>query len=792
MKVSLNWLKDLVDVNISVEELCELFNLHSGEVEEYYKLVNATNLVVGYVESKEKHPDADKLSVCQVNIGNEVSQIVCGAPNVDKGQHVIVALPGAVLPGDFKIKKSTIRNVESNGMICSLSELGITGKKSYEDGIHVIEQVCKPGDNPLSVLHLEDEVFALDLTPNRADLLSVLGVAYDTAAILDTKVKPRDLSIEEIKEKNPVEIKIDTKLCTSYYARVIKDVVIKDSPLWMQSRLIAAGVRPINNVVDITNYVMLETGQPLHAFDYDLLGSNKILVRNAKEDERLVTLDDQERKLLNTDIVITNGEKPVALGGVMGGLDTEVTPSTKTILLESAVFDPSTIRKTSRRLDLRSESSMRFERKVDPNRTLLALNMAAKYFGLYAEGQILQGINKVELNDLSEKEIKVSVSKINKVLGSDLSDETVSSILSRLDFNHSLENGTLRINVPTRRQDIETYQDIVEEVGRIIGYDNLPTTLPDTVSLGALTDRQLMKRKIHTLLTGLGLNEVVTYSLTDKDTVLDFVSKDEHNLQEKLVHLLMPMSNDKSTMILSPIGGLVEVVKYNKARKNPDMFIYELGKRYTSEGETEVVSGALSGELSSLLWQGKKEVVDFYTVKGILESLLNELGLSHLYLEATDTYKNLHPGQTALIRDYNKVYGFIGKLHPKYEAEQDLKNVYVFELKLDVLLEGRRPLKKAKEVNKFPSMYRDLALVVDETVDAKEIIDVINKAGKRMVTNVLVFDVFKGGNLEENQKSIALRLEFTDPKRTLETKEVDDRVQEILQALESKLKATLR
>lgn len=792
MKVSLNWLKDFVDVQINVKELSELFNLHSGEVEESYKLVNATNLVVGYVESKEKHPDADKLSVCQVNIGGEVSQIVCGAPNVDKGQKVIVALPGAVLPGDFKIKQSTIRSVESNGMICSLAELGITGKKSYEDGIHVIEEACNPGDDPLKVLHLEDEVFALDLTPNRADLLSVLGVAYDTAAILNKEIKHRDLSFEESKEENQVEIKIETELCSSYYSRIIKDVVIKDSPLWMQSRLIAAGVRPINNVVDITNYVMLETGQPLHAFDYDLLDSKTILVRNALENETLVTLDHQERKLLQTDIVITNGTKAVALGGVMGGLDTEVTKETTSILLESAVFDPGAIRKTSRRLDLRSESSMRFERKVDPNRTLLALNMAAKYFTLYASGKVLKGINKVENNDLKEKQITVKVSKINQVLGSDLSQEEVSNILNRLHFNHTSKQEELTISIPSRRQDIETYQDIVEEVGRIIGYDNLPTTLPDTVSIGSLSEKQSFKRKIHRLLTGLGLNEVVTYSLTDKSKVLDFVSNQELDLEQELVELLMPMSNDKSTMILSPIGGLIETIKYNKARKNSDLFLYEIGKRYTKQGETEVLSGALTGELSSVLWQGKKEVIDFYTVKGILESILSDLELSHLYLEATNTYKNLHPGQTAWIRDYNQVYGFIGKLHPKYEAEQDVKNVYVFELNIDSLLDVRRPLKKAKEVNKFPSMYRDLAIVVDQNIESKQIMDVISKAGKRLVSDILVFDVFKGGNLDQNKKSIAFRIEFTDPKRTLETKEVDDRVAEILEALESKLNAVLR
>ncbi len=792
MKVSLNWLKDLVDVDVDIERLSELFNLHSGEVEEFYNLVEASNLVVGYVESKEKHPDADKLSVCQVNIGDSVSQIVCGAPNVDQGQHVIVALPGAELPGGFKIKESTIRGVASSGMICSLAELGINNKESDTSGIHVLTETTKPGDDPVEVLNLKDQVFALDLTPNRMDLLSMLGVAYDTAAILDKEVIEKEYLVEEIDEVNKVTIEIDTDKCSSYYARVITDIEIKESPSWMQSRLIAAGMRPINNVVDITNYVMLETGQPLHAFDYDLLKTNKIKVRLAKEDEQLTTLDNQERKLKDTDIVITDGEKTVALGGVMGGLDTEIIPTSNRVLLESAVFDSYTIRKTAGRLDLRSEASMRFERKVDPNRTKYALEMATYLFSKYASGKVLKGINKVENGDLREKQITLSVEKVNKVLGSNLTDKEILNILNRLSINTELQDSTLHISVPTRRQDIETYQDIIEEIGRIIGYDNLPTTLPTTVSIGKLSDRQQFKRLIHNTLTGLGLNEVVTYALTKKEIASDFISKNEAELTDKLIQLLMPMSIDKSTLTLSPINGLIEVAQYNTARRNNDNLIYEIGKRYTTEGETEVLSGLLTGEISNVMWQGKSEVVDFYTVKGILESLLNKISLSHLQLESTDEYENLHPGQTANIVDFKGKVGFIGKLHPEYAKQKDLGDTYVFELNLEELLKLKRPLKKAKEINKFPSMYRDLAIVIDKDIESSKLKQVIQKAGKRMLLDIEIFDLFVGGNLQDNQKSIALRLEFSDPKRTLETKEVDERVAQILGAVKKQLNAELR
>ncbi len=791
MKVSLNWLKELVDVPVSVEELSNLFNLHSAEVDEFYKLVEASNVVVGHVLEVQKHPDADKLNVCKVDIGGEVSQIVCGAPNVATGQHVIVSLPGATLPGGFVIKKSTIRGVESNGMICSLSELGIDKKFHNEEGIHEIQVACKAGDNPLDVLAFNDDVFSLDLTPNRADLLSVLGVAYDTAAILNKKVKPRAIKVKEISKKNPVKITLDTPNCSSYYARVIEQIEIKPSPRFIQTRLIASGIRPINNVVDITNYVMLETGQPLHAFDFDLLEGNDIVVRMARENEELVTLDGKERCLTKEDIVITDGTKSIALGGVMGGYDTEINANSKTILLESAVFDPFSIRKTSNRLDLRSEASTRFERSVDPNRTLLALEMATDLFVKYASGQSLNGISVVENNNLDEVSIPISVSTINRVLGTTYSLKQVQETFDRLTFTYTVINNDFLVSVPTRRQDIKTYQDLIEEVGRIMGYDQLPTTIPYSSSQGKLSDFQIYKRQIKTILNGLGLDELITYSLISKDVQFDFVSSNE-NLSSETVNLLMPMSQDKSTLTLSPLNGIIDVIQYNVARKNPNQFVFEFGKRYTKNNEELRIAGAMTGLLSNVLWQGKKEVVDFYTLKGVLQSLFDEIGLGHLEFVPTDEYKNLHPGQQALIVDRSGVIGFVGKCHPKYEKDHDLKDVYVFELQVEKLYSLRRTFKKVKDINKFPSVERDIAVVVDKTVTAKQLRDTITKAGKRMLVNVSVFDQFTGGNLDESQKSIAMRLEFQDPKRTLETKEVDERVAEILQSLKKILNAELR
>ena len=581
---------------------------------------------------------------------------------------------------------------------------------------------------------------------------SVMGVAYDTSAILNTKLHLKEYTVKEDSEVNPVKIKLDTKNCMSYYARVLKDIEIKESPRWMQSRLIASGMRPINNVVDITNYVMLETGQPLHAFDYDLLENDTISVRMAKKNEKLITLDEKERDLLPTDIVITNEKKSVALGGVMGGFETEIVPTSKRILLESATFDPYHIRITSSRLDLRSEASTRFERKVDPKRSILALEMATSLFIEYAGGKALKGISKVDNIDNTEINIELSLEKINSYLGSSYSLELIIDTLEKLKFDFDVMDNIFNIIAPSRRRDILTYQDIIEEIGRIIGYDKLPLTLPKTVSIGKLSERQSFTRKIRSTLTGLGLNEVITYSLINEEEAYDFV-KDE----SPLVKLLMPMSMDKNVLTHTPINGILDSVKYNLARKNKDIMFFELGKKYEGNKETELLCGALTGDLSSTLWQGKKEIVDFYLVKGILETLFNKLGLGHLEFVPMSDYKNLHPGQSAYIMDRFDTVGFMGKLHPSYENKNDLKDVFVFEINLEEILKRRRPLKKAKAINKFPSIYRDIALVVNTKVTSKELSDSIKKSGKRMLASVEVFDLYVGDNLGENKKSVADR-----------------------------------
>lgn len=785
MKLSINWLKELYPFNEESHKIETLFNTLSQEVEYLKPLVSAKGLVVGYTKSCDPHPDADKLSVCMVDVGDKTLQIICGAPNVKADQHVIVALDGAVLPGDFKIKKTTIRGVESNGMICSLSELGLEQKYHGETGIHVIKEPVKPGDDALKALYLDDEVLSLDLTPNRSDLLSMQGVAYDLAAMLNHPYTVKEVRVNESSKENPMQITIDTLACDSYYARVIEHITIKESPAWMKARLIAAGIRPINNVVDITNYVMLETGQPLHAFDFDLLDSNEIVVRMAKDKENFTTLDDKLRTLTQEDIAITNGRSIVALGGVMGGADTEVHTKTRAIMLESAVFNPTNIRKTSSRLDLRSESSMRFERRVNPNNTRYALDLASHYLELYADAVVLKGVSYVDNHQDEARTISVSLSQINGVLGCAFSLKDVAHYLDRLAFSYTLEEETFHILKPARRVDFESYQDIIEEVGRLASYDTLPLTLPKTVSVGRLTPLQLLKRAIIKTLNGLGLDEVITYALRDEPTIHDYT----RDKSLKPVQLDYPMSEHRNTLSLTPLNGLVEVLAYNNNRKLKDAQIFEIGKTYQVGNETEKLGLAVMGVYKD---GGFKEAIksDFYTLKSILTALFDALKIKNITFKAT-TIPNYHPHQTALILKDDIILGHIGKLHPTHTETLDLEDVYLAEIDIFGLLDDFMREPRYQTLSKFPSVYRDLAIVCDKSVTAKLIKDTILDTHMESLKSIKIFDVYTGEHVKETEKSVALRLIF-EADKTLETKEIDAMIETILTALKTSLQVSLR
>lgn len=789
MNVSLNWLKDYLEAPDSAKEIAAQIGLKSTEVAFVRAMSTATNLTVGWVKECIRHPQADKLSVCQVEVKETTLQIVCGAPNVKANQKVIVALPGALLPGNVSIQKTTIRGVESNGMICSLDELGIDHKFHGEDGIHELDPNTPLGANPLEVLGFNDTIIGLDLTPNKGYLLSYLGVAYDISAIYGLPVKEPQLCVHEIEERNPVSIEITSEDCKSYYSRVVKNITIQESPLWLKARLIANDIRPINNVVDITNYVMLEYGQPLHAFDYDKLQSTKIVVRKASPGEVFTTLDGNERLLLEDDLLITNGHKAVALAGVMGGLETAVDAQTRTVLLESAVFHPLSVRKTSRRLDLRSESSMRFEKGLDPDRTIQALNRAAMLIEELANGQTLAGISYQSLLSPHHHTISLSVQKINAVLGSNMVLAEVLDIIKRYGYEVQTEKDSLiTVQIPSRRRDLITDQDLIEEIVRLYGFDKIPTVLPFTRSVGKRSDKQKKAKAIKEALTYLGFDEVITYSLVSQQKATMFDLQDQ-----KTITLLHPMTEERSTLRHSLLPSLLEVASYNLARKNEGIHVFELGRVYEESGEKERLSGVLDGQFLALDWQKKNTPIDFYYVKGIVEAILTLHHISDYQILPVD--KNvpyLHPGIAASVYVNSRNLGHFGRLHPETERQLGLSKMFVFELDYDQLTSIPNPLIRMREIPKVPKVTRDLAVIVKEEVSAKALLDVIHSVAKDVLQSVDIFDVYRGEAIGEGNKSVAISMVLQNPTKTLEAAQVDELMKNIVLGLELHVKGSLR
>lgn len=795
MKVNLGWLNELIDLSdLSIDEIVNKISLYSVEVEEFGRMVDIDNLVVGRVMIKEKHPNADKLSVCTVNVGEEVLQIVCGAPNVEAGQDVIVAKIGAVLPGDFKIKKSKIRGVESFGMICSLKELGIESKyisEKFQDGIFYFEEEVKVGDNPLKALGWDNYILDLSITPDRGDLLSMLGMAYEMSALFNRPLKPLAYSLKNEGRASLKDITVNssTSKCLTYYARVFSDVVIKPSPSWLTSRLIAFGIRPINNVVDITNYILALFGQPLHAFDYAKLG-NKILVRQAHENEEVITLDNVIRKLNPEDIVITNEKDVVAIAGVMGALNTEVTSETTTIVLEAAVFDSSSVRKTSNRLNLRSESSIRFGRGIDINRTKLALDYASYLLETLADAKTHQNHAFVGTEFIEDRKVNLSIDKLNRYLGTKISKQEVKDILSSLGFKY-IDGKDLTVLVPYRRLDIVIEEDLIEEIIRIYGYDNLPLSIPKTATRGNLTHRQHFVRLIKDTLTVLGSLEVINYTLLNDKQLKEF--NVITNPKAKPIKLLMPLSEERSTIRFSLLPNIIENVKYNFARKNTNINFFEIGDIYYYLDEEVVQETLIAGALANdykYAWNEQKEVVDFYLVKGILDVVFKKLNCHVTYETYTGNCNELHPNKTALIKLDNKIIGYIGEIHPQYAQANDIENVYVFEVKLDGIINQENVVKKFTPIPKHLDVQRDLAMVVERSVEVGSLIDTINQASK-FVSKVQIFDIYMGEKVKATEKSVAVKIFFTS-NEPLTDDIINQNLDRIIKALSKHHNARLR
>lgn len=802
MLVSTKWLKEYVNIEgIPTDELAERITRSGIEVDAINdRSQGMTNVVVGHVLECVQHPDADKLRICQVDVGETTTQIICGAANIAQGQKVVVARPGAVLPGDFKIKKAKLRGEESNGMICSLQELAIEGKlvpKEYAEGIYVLPQDAIIGANALEILGLDDTVFEFDLTPNRSDALSMLGVAYEVGAILSEEVKYPEVTYNESTEKaeDVLKLRIEAKEENPMYvAKVVKNVKVAESPLWLQNRLMASGIRPHNNVVDITNFVLMEYGQPLHAFDYDRLETGEIVVRLAEEDEKITTLDDTERTLKSHHLVVTNGTEPVAIAGVMGGLNSEVHDGTTTVVIESAYFAPATVRKTSKEHGLHSDASTRFEKGVDPERVILAVERAAQLMAELAGGEVLKG--SVIFDELDKTPIQITISPdyINNRLGMKISLEEMLSILERLKFPTEAVNGKLVIDAPTRRQDIRIKEDVIEEIARMYGYDHIPMTLPITESNpGGLTSYQEKRRTVKSFLEGAGLYESLTYSLTSEKEAQTYALE-----TAPVTKLLMPISEERSVLRQSIIPNLLEATTYNVARRNESVGLYEISSVFLDEEEDGLpkeiahVAAVITGKWVDHAWQAETKPVDFFVLKGIVEGMMDTLGLEKEVTFEKAVLDGMHPGRTANIYHNNERIGFIGQIHPTEQNKRDLKDTYVMEMNLDKILSIETEELLYTPVPRHPSISRDIALVVPSETSAGTLKAVIQRAGGELLADVKLFDLYEGDNVESGTKSVAFSLTYRDPVRTLTDEEVVKAHEKVLTALTSEAGAQLR
>lgn len=793
MKISWQWLHEYVDVALSVEELADKLTLSGTEIESVTPLTSElSGVVVGKVMSKDKHPRADRLSVCQVDVGKEVLTVICGAPNVAAGQKVPVALVGAILPGGFKIEARQIRGVLSQGMICSEKELNISEEAK---GIMVLADDIPLGEPLQEVIPLEDVVLEADLTPNRPDCMSMVGIAREVAAICQASLRKPTISLAEgskpIDQLVAVQVD-DPEACPRYAARIIRGVSIGPSPLWLSRRLEAAGVRSLNNVVDVTNYVLMELGQPLHAFDYDLLAGSEIRVRRAQEGEEFVTLDEKEHLLSPEILLICDAEKPVALAGIMGGLESEVSSTTHNILLESAYFNPATIRRGSKRLNISTESSQRFERGVDPNGVTAALDRAAQLISELAGGEVIKGAVDLYPKPIEPQRIVLRVQKANRLLGTKLSSGQMAAFLGNLGFE-TTGGDSMEVQVPTFRPDVTREIDLVEEIARLYGYDRIEAHVHGGGALKVpLVWEEEAMGKIKSALCGLGLYEVVTNSLTTPDLLPAI------RYRKPPRRIINPLSEDLSILRPSLIPGLLQVLCRNLHRTTKDIRVFELGKIFhspTSEdfsAERWSLCGAIVGRRWPASWDQQDVQIDFYDLKGLLESFLDKLSIDNFKFLPYDGGV-FRSGSSAILMVEETRCGFLGQLVEDVKLAFDLKGeIFLFDLDVFSLIKAMSRDQRYVGLPKFPAAERDLAIVVPEEVLAGEVEDAIRQRGGELVVVARLFDVYRGKQIAAGKKGLAYSLRYQSPKKTLTDSEVDGIQQRIMATLQEKFGAELR
>jgi phenylalanyl-tRNA synthetase beta chain len=793
MKASLSWLKDYVSIEMDIAELAEALTMIGLEVEsisERYEYLE--KVLVGRIADIHSHPNADKLKVCYVDLGDRVISVVCGAPNVEKNMLAPVALPGMLLPDGSILSEGIIRGERSEGMICSEAELGLGADQS---GIMVLDSKQTVGNRIANAFKLSDPVLEFDLTPNRPDCLSIIGIAREIAAIQQTRVKYPEIILLETDESifDLSSVTIETPdHCPRYAARLLEDIRVASSPFWLQDRLMSVGLRPINNIVDITNFVMMETGQPLHAFDFDRLAENRIVVRTAEDGESFTTLDEKDRVLTEEMLLICDGKSPVAVAGVMGGLNSEIEDKTTRVLIESAYFNPVSIRKTSKKLGLSTEASHRFERGVDPEGTVKAANRAAQLMAEIARGKILKGVIDEHPRKTGKKTIHLSVDDTNRILGINLNPNEMKSLLQSIEFEVNDEDGYLAVAPPTFRVDVERQEDIMEEVARLSGYNNIPTTFPlipaDTRTYSPLID---LRNRIKTMLIGFGFTETINYSFISKHSC-DLLGLPPDDLRTKTVNILNPLTEEQAVMRTSLIPGLIETVRRNFFQQIRNLRLFEIGKVYISNGkdalpdEIEMLTGIWTGASTEHSWNVKETACDFYDTKGIVEGLLNALNVRDTVF--TQMSDNLcwytRPGYTARIIADSDVLGLVGEVAPQILRNYDVKQpAFIFEINLDILLPLTQKSRYAEALPKFPAISRDITMIVDKNIETHAILKHVSDFDEKLVESLQLFDMYVGDPIPGNKKSISFRITYRSDRETLEDETVNRLHREITNQL---------
>jgi len=803
MKVSLNWLREYINVDLNINDLADALTMVGLEVEAFSDRNDYLNsVVIGRIVEISPHPNADKLKLCFVDVGSNTIPVVCGAPNVKKDMLAPCALPGTRLPKGTILEKSVIHGEASEGMLCSEIELGL-GAKS--DGIMELGRNLSVGDPLNQALGLSEFVIEIDLTPNRPDCLSIIGTAREIAGIQKTKVKYPEIrlpeSFDDITNFTSVTI-MDPDLCPRYAASLVFDVTVGESPFWLQDRLISVGLKPINNIVDITNFVMMETGQPLHAFDFDRLAENRIVVRTAKKGETLTTLDGKERQLDPEMLMICDGEKPVAVGGVIGGLDSEIDDSTTRILLESAYFDPVCIRKTSKKTGLNTDASHRFERGVDPGGTITALNRATQLIAEIGGGKLIKGAIDEYPNPIPDRMIVLSVKALNRRLGTRLDAIEIENYLKSIEFGVvKIDYDKLQVAPPSCRVDISRFEDLTEEIARLYGYNNIETTYPLIPADHRQPSIKIDARdRIKSLMIGLGFAEAINYSFISKLSC-DRLELEPDDPRRHMVDILNPLSEDQSVMRTSLIPGLLETMNYNISVQNRNLKLFEIGNVFYNTGqedsqpdEVEMLSCLWTGARVDSVWFSKEIDCDFYDLKGVVEELLMNLGIVNITFTRMPPESCFYtkPGYSARIFVENDLIGLVGEIHPKVLRNYDLKQTaFIFELNFDQLITLMPDTKSAQPIPKFPATARDITLIINKDIEAFKILKSVEILDEELVENFHLFDVFEGDPIPAGEKSISVRITYRSSNETLEDDKVNHIHKNITDRLIEEFDATL-